>query len=66
MNQSTVDKLKQNPHYKFPANGKEPEPEEDEDVKTYGVLPKQNTITIPKHPTKPKTKTNKLIEKAVG
>lgn len=51
MNQATIDKLRLNPHYKGYPNGTDPErikPEEDENVKTFGVLPK--------HPTGPKTR----------
>lgn len=59
MNQATIDKLNSNPHYKGVPNQPDPEPEEKEVVKTYGVLTKQNTMVIPKHPVKPKLKVNK-------
>lgn len=64
MDPETKKKLDQNPHYKYP--GKPVMPEEDESVKTFGVLHKQDTINIPKHPTKPKLKVHKaIIEKKV-
>ena len=68
MNQETINKLKANPHYK-PTPGQIPEeyiPEIDEEeelkknpnIKTFGVIPKQDTMTIPKKKTKPALKTH--------
>lgn len=65
MNQATIDRLKANPHYKarpeqlIPDGYERPKPKEDEPIKTFGVIPKQNTQSIPIHPTQPTKKTNK-------
>lgn len=58
MNRETVEKLKSNPHYK-PNPKQLVVDEEDDNIRTFGVLPKQNTVTIPKHPTDPVTVTHK-------
>jgi hypothetical protein len=69
MNQATIDKLKANPHYK-PTPGQIPVEDAVEDideekelkknpvVKTFGVIPKQDTTTIPKRIVKPALKTH--------
>lgn len=56
LSQKTIEKLKQNPHYR-PSPGQfipRDEEEKEEEVKTFGVPPAVHTV-IPKHPTKPKT-----------
>lgn len=60
-NQRTVDLLKANPHYKARPHQLivDGAPEKDEEVKTFGVIPKQNTESIPKHPTGPEKRTSK-------
>lgn len=55
MNQATLKKLKQNPHYK--PTPSQYVPDEEEEVKTFGVPPKVHTVPV-KHPTGPKVVTN--------
>lgn len=56
MNKFTIDKLKANPHYK-PSLKQLEEDEEGEwknpNVKTFGILPKQDTMTVPKTQPEP-------------
>lgn len=56
MDKATIERLKKNPHYK-PTPG-QLVPDEEDNVRTFGILPKHNTV-IPKHPTGPVTVTHK-------
>lgn len=63
LNEATIQKLKNNPHYKpspgqlIPDGYEEPKKEE-EKIKTFGVPPIQHTV-IPKHPTSPTKRVHK-------
>lgn len=50
MNQKTINKLKANPFYKPTPD--QLVPDEEEEIKTFGIVPAQNT-SIPKHLTGP-------------
>lgn len=61
MNQKTIEKLRNNPFYK-PSPAQRVSDDEESNLRTFGELPK-NDFSIPKHPTSPKTRKHKKIEK---
>lgn len=68
MNNPTIERLRKNPHYKpTPGQlGPDPLPEEEEPIRTFGVVPKTNDVPE-KHPTDPKKLTHKKkIDKDVS
>lgn len=60
----TIQRLKANPHYKpsssqLVADGPIDKKKDEEEVKTFGVIPVQPTGEIQKHPTQPKVRKHK-------